>query len=130
MRGQVRYLCRDLLPLLVSLLDEKVKVSDFWPRYLYARFYLPMDPQDNLTKLLPLDYHSYYALFRSPHLSRNEQCMMQPFISTSRASFSNDKAYHTYSRHLNLYNEYFGALTGIVMVPVSSCSLVPWRCRF
>lgn len=119
-RGQVRYLCRDLLPLLVSLLDEKVKVSDFWPRYLYARFYLPMDPQDNLTKLLPLDYHSYYALFRSPHLSRNEQCMMQPFISTSRASFSNDKAYHTYSRHLNLYNEYFGALTGIVMVPRGS----------
>lgn len=41
--GQTRYLCRDLLPLLVSLLEKKKDILGFYPRYLYGRFYLPME---------------------------------------------------------------------------------------
>lgn len=48
----------------------------------------------------------YYAFFRNPHLARNEQCLLRPYIASK-----------------SLYKEYFSHLTGIVMV---SCeSLVP-----
>ena len=57
--GQTRYLCRDLLPLLVSLLEQKEDISGFFRRYLYGRFYLPMKDYRELDKELHLNYNSY-----------------------------------------------------------------------
>lgn len=41
--GQMRYLCRDLLPLLALLLKNDRDIDKFWPRKLYNRFYMPQD---------------------------------------------------------------------------------------
>lgn len=118
--GQTRYLCRDLLPLLVSLLEKKKDILGFYPRYLYGRFYLPMEDYRELDKELHLNYNSYYAFFRSPHLSRNEQIIMQRFIDTDAETYIGWGEYEIFKEHLALYNKYFGKLTGIVMVPRGS----------
>ena len=118
--GQTRYLCRDLLPLLVSLLKKKKDILGFYPRYLYGRFYLPMEDYRELNKELHLNYNSYYAFFRSPHLSRNEQIIMQRFIDTDAETYIGWGEYEIFKKHLALYNKYFGKLTGIVMVPRGS----------
>lgn len=53
---------------------------------------------------LKLSSREYYGLLRSPHLSRNEQCSLRPYIP-----FGDDP-----------YTRYFGHLKGIIMVPLSS----------
>ena len=118
--GQTRYLCRDLLPLLVSLLENETDMGIFFRRYLYGRFYLPMNKYQDLG----LNYLSYYAFFRSPHLSRNEQLIMQRFTDTDEAHYTGDSAYYKnhFKGHLELYKRYFGKLTGIVMVPRGSAA--------
>ena len=118
--GQTRYLCRDLLPLLVSLLEKKEDISKFYPRYLYGRFYLPMKDYRELDKELHLNYKSYYAFFRSPHLSRNEQIIMQRFTDTVEETYIGWVMYEKFKKYLTLYDKYFGKLTGIVMVPRGS----------
>ena len=118
--GQTRYLCRDLLPLLVSLLENETDMGVFFRRYLYGRFYLPMNKYQDLG----LNYLSYYAFFRSPHLSRNEQLIMQRFTDTDEAHYTGDSDYYKnhFKGHLELYERYFGKLTGIVMVPRGSAA--------
>ena len=112
--GQTRYLCRDLLPLLVSLIESP---PNFFPKYLYYRFYLPTDGNDNNADNLGLNFNSYYAFFRNPHLSRNEQYIMQRFCDTDEATYKGRIAYKYYSYNKEIYDKYFGNLTGIVMVP-------------
>lgn len=112
--GQTRYLCRDLLPLLVSLVETP---PNFFPKYLYYRFYLPTDGVDANADVLGLDFNSYYAFFRNPHLSRNEQYIMQRFCDTDEATYIGRNAYKYYMYSREIYDKYFGSLTGIVMVP-------------
>lgn len=117
--GQMRYLCRDLLPLLVSLLENE-KDMTFFQRYLYGRFYLPMDEHRHLDRELGLNYLSYYAIFRNPHLSRNEQVIMQRFTDTDESHYIGYVGYEDFKEHIKLYDKYFGKLTGVVMVPRGS----------
>ena len=112
--GQTRYLCRDLLPLLVSLIENP---PNFYPKYLYFRFYLPTDGNDANADELGLGFNSYYAFFRNPHLSRNEQYIMRRFCDTDEATYKGRYAYKYYMYSRAIYDKYFGSLTGIVMVP-------------
>ena len=116
--GQTRYLCRDLLPLLVSLIENP---PNFYPKYLYFRFYLPTDGNDANADELGLGFNSYYAFFRNPHLSRNEQYIMRRFCDTDEVTYKSTYIgkdnYKSYMNHRKIYDKYFGSLTGIVMVP-------------
>ena len=118
--GQTRYLCRDLLPLLVSLLENETDMGGFFTYYLFDRFYLPMTSNQQLDK--KWDYLSYYAFFRSPHLSRNEQFIMRRFTNTDEVHYTKigHVNYNSFKKHLKVYQKYFGKLTGIVMVPRGS----------
>lgn len=121
-KGQTRYLCRDLLPLLASLLKSKGDIGKLWTKYIWQRFYMPMCTGEEGKPLLSLDYNKFYAFFRSPHLSRNEQCVLQPFVKTEKANYYQvgKVNFDSYNEHLNLYHKYFGHLTGVVMVPRGS----------
>jgi len=112
--GQTRYLCRDLLPLLVSMVENP---PNFFPKYLYYRFYLPTDGQDANADELGLGFNSYYAFFRNPHLSRNEQYIMNRFCDTDEKTYHGRNNYGSYMNSRKIYDKYFGDLTGIVMVP-------------
>ena len=112
--GQTRYLCRDLLPLLVSLVENP---PNFFQKYLYYRFYLPTDGQDANADELGLGFNSYYAFFRNPHLSRNEQYIMNRFCDTDEKTYHGRNNYGSYMDSRKIYDKYFGDLTGIVMVP-------------
>lgn len=118
--GQNRYLCRDLLPLLASLLEDENIISKFWQKYLYLCFYLPVGTQSDCWEDLKLNYDSYYAFFRSPHLSRNEQIIMKRFEMTTEDLYADWVNYNSFKGHVELYDEYFKKLTGIVMVPRGS----------
>jgi len=117
--GQTRYLCRDLAPLLFSLLREDKDVKGAWLRYLYTRFYLPQGENNRLG----LNFEDYYAFFRNPHLSRNEQYIMRAFVMPkSEEAYAKDggKSFEKYTKYVKMYDKYFGHLTGIVMVPRGS----------
>ena len=137
--GQTRYLSRDLLPLLASLLVNSPDIRRFWVRYLnWSRFFLPVgtvEVKDEKTDQMRyidasdvygLDYDKSYAFFRSPHLSRNEQCLLKPMVRTDAAIYQKadhpkNASYKNYTYYLNdIYTKYFGHLTGIVMVSRSS----------
>lgn len=118
--GQNRYLCRDLLPLLASLLEDENIISKFWQKYLYLCFYLPVGTQSDCWEELKLNYDSYYAFFRSPHLSRNEQVIMKRFEMTTEDLYAGKVNYNSFKGHVELYDKYFKKLTGIVMVPRGS----------
>ncbi len=112
--GQTRYLCRDLLPVLACLLSEENEIREFYKRYLFNRFYMPSESKN-------LKYSEYYAFFRNPHLSRNEQCIMRPFVSISQENYvSEGKTYEKYKKYIGYYKKYFGHLTGVVMFPRGS----------
>lgn len=120
--GQVRYLCRDLMPMLATLLQDEREAGNFYNRILNMRFFMP--GVDNLK------YSRFYAFFRNPHLSRNEQSMLRPFVipdegenykeirpaGTGFFELRIDK----YKKYIGFYNKYFGHLTGVVMVPRGS----------
>ena len=117
--GQTRYLCRDLAPLLSSLLRENKDVRGAYLRSLYTRFYMPQGKKNKFK----LNFEDYYAFFRNPHLSRNEQFIMRAFVHPkSEADYTKDgrKDYEHYTKYVNMYDKYFGHLTGIVMVPRGS----------
>ena len=117
--GQTRYLCRDLAPLLFSLLTADEDVEAAYLRNLYTRFYLPQGKKNKLK----LNFKDYYAFFRNPHLSRNEQYIMRAFVlPESKNAYAKDgrKDYEHYTRYVKMYDKYFGHLTGIVMVPRGS----------
>lgn len=103
--GQTRYLCRDLLPLLAALLtDYRRDISHLYRHYLYQRFYLPVGAEAGESATIKLEENQYCAFFRSPHLSRNEQVLMRPYVDEKE-------------KYLESYHKYFGHLTGIVMLP-------------
>ncbi len=121
--GQTRFLCRDLMPLLLCLLPAKDKIqSNYYKEHicLFFRFFMPMTEKNN-----NLRCSGFTAFFRSPHLSRNEQCLLQPFV---KRVDENDSYFNTqnmpteeeYEQHVDLYQKYFGHLTGMVMVPRGS----------
>ena len=56
---------------------------------------------------LGLEFNKRYGLLRSPHLSRNEECSLRPFIPEL-----NDKK--------NIYNRYFSHLKNVIMLPYES----------
>ena len=99
--GQTRYLCRDLLPLLASLLVIQSDINKMWPKYLnWSRFFLPVGKiekkeagtqsigYEDASDRYGLDYARSYAFFRSPHLSRNEQCLLKPLVQTDEDTYS------------------------------------------
>lgn len=124
--GQTRYLCRDLLPLLSSLMKSYyMDIKCFHPRYLWQSFYMPMGRDIEGKPKVELDYTKYYAFFRNPHLSRNEQCLLKPCVSCEKKDYVKRQNV-TYEHHLayvKMYQKYFGHLTGIVMI--SRGSIVP-----
>lgn len=108
--GQNRYLCRDLLPLLASLLEDENVISKFWQKYVYLRFYLPVGTQSDCWEDLKLNYDSYYAFFRSPHLSRNEQVIMKRFEMTTEDLYADRVNYNSFKGHVELYDKYFKSI--------------------
>ena len=110
-KGSVKYLSEDLLAFLCEMADlvsdrsdkEKSIIRSLKDKTLRSdRFYVA----DH--KTLKLTYKKKYAILRSPHLSRNEQCILRPFIPDRN----------------NLYTKYFSHLTGVIMLPYSSVDAV------
>ena len=124
--GQTRYLCRDLLPLLATLIKEQREVNKFYTRCLFMRFYMPLE--DNHKHIFDNNpnykYSGYGAFFRSPHLSRSEECLLQPFLMPGKGEeYIQTKGMiskNKYEKYINMYDKYFGHLTGVVMVPRGS----------
>lgn len=108
-KGEVRYLSRDLLSFLIHLLKEG-SVEDSVVESLKKQcmfqdeFFMP-------NSRLELEITKHYPIFRNPHLSRNEQCVLKPYIK------GKEKA------KKDLYYRYFSHLSGVMMV--SYQSLVP-----
>lgn len=124
--GQMRYLCRDLLPLLALLLKNDKDVDHCWPRKLYMRFYMPQDQNNGVTpeRYKNLKYSGAVAFFRSPHLSRNEECVLhafeKPMEDEKYRQVGRGPVEWRYLEYHDQYNKYFGHLTGVVMVPRES----------
>jgi len=106
--GEMRFLSRDLLHFLVHLLylmneykKNSVQETDIElikNQNIYAnRFYMPGNK-------IKLNKKKYCAIFRSPHLSRNEQCALLPFSASEN----------------NIYHKYFSHLSGVIMVGYKS----------
>ena len=109
-KGEVRYLSRDLLTFLIDMIASNDKISPVVVKHLNSmcifkdRFFMP---GNNIT----LDKDKYYPIFRNPHLSRNEQCALRPYYKGKK------------KRGSNIYYKYFGHLSGVIMV--SAFSMVP-----
>ncbi len=106
--GENRFLSRDLLPYLKRLLEDltyedgkRVEINMYHYRKLAPlgrySFYMP----GNNIGLKP---HTWCAFFRSPHLSRNEECVLNSYEVKTKS----------------VYDRYFSHLTGIVMIPCDS----------
>ncbi len=106
--GEQRFFSGDLMGLMVDLAFSLTKTdpesfSQGAAVALYAkclrpgRFYMPKGK-------MPLKARQPYVFLRSPHLSRNEQCLLVPYWVPD-----------------GLYQQYFSHLTGIVMVSNNSC---------
>lgn len=103
--GEQRYLSRDLMWLLINILQNTGAVDQhsstmkaIKAKCLYwssRHFYMP----EAKTKMKA---GKYYGFFRNPHLSRHEQCILRPLVDHS------------------LYDWLFSHLTGVVMVPLKS----------
>lgn len=109
-KGEVRFLSRDLLGFLIDLLKAggvaDKRIRDLQDKCLYSnKFFMPMNR-------IALEIAQDYPIFRSPHLSRNEQCAMKPYCVGKK------------KQRQDLYYRYFGGLKGILMVPYDS--LVPY----
>ena len=100
--GEQRFLSGDLLELLIHIgfktnnpiikkQLQTLRKQDLNPDH----FYMP-------EKTLKLKADKYYCLLRNPHLSRNEQCLLKPYIPKEGSN--------------SLYQKYFSKLTGIIMV--------------
>lgn len=109
--GECRFISRDLLSMLIHIMECCTDNNDILFSKLEEskskclcldRFYLP-------TPTIKLDPQKNYGLLRNPHLSRNEQAILKPYIPKKEET--------------NLYNKYFSHLQGVVMVAYRS--LVP-----
>ncbi len=109
--GENRFLSGDLLGLLIHIYknrpasvaksDDKTGKSLIKESLRAERFYMPQAK-------IRLSGNDYYSFLRNPHLSKNEECALRPYIAKKGS----------------LYDKYFGHLTGIVMVSVSSLAPV------
>ena len=109
-KGEVRFLSRDLLGFLIDLLKAgavaEETISALKEQCLFSnKFFLPENR-------IALEITQDYPIFRSPHLSRNEQCAMKPYYVGKK------------KQKQDIYYRYFGSLSGILMVPYDS--LVPY----
>lgn len=106
-KGQMRYMTRDLPFMLVSLIqNENIRKKLVGLKIFSYKFYLPQGTQGE--NKMELDYDTYCGFFRSPHLSRNEQGLLAPVIKS-------DKWSEDYNKRCAMLDRYFGHLTGIVM---------------
>lgn len=100
--GTTKYLSGDLLDFLISIAINSKAGSNRRIRNIKRAVLAP----DRMYIAGKDDYglstDEYYGMLRSPHLSRNEQCMLRPHCS-------------------DLYEKYFGDLAGIVMLSNRSC---------
>lgn len=117
--GQMRYLARDLPYMLVRLVrshDVREEMKKF--KFFDYRFYMPQGNDENANPL-DLCFEKWYGFLRSPHLSRNEQCLLKPFIPSSNKETIEDTDHYDAQKVRNDYRlltKYFGHLTGVVMV--------------
>lgn len=103
-QGEVRFFSCDLLKLLLCIAEkiigsniQKEKIEELNSKTLESEyFYMPK-------KKMELEADIHYVFLRSPHLSRNEQCLLRPYVETE-----------------SLYKKYFSNLTGVVMVSCKS----------
>ena len=113
MKGECRFLSSDLLGLLYYMIqllhvdiehtDLKSKMYDLSKETLRSdRFYLPQ-----ATAYMELEPEKFYVFLRNPHLSRNEECVLNPYLPEPGGC----------------YRRYMGHLKGVVMV--GRLSLVP-----
>lgn len=121
-KGSTKFLSRDLMALLLFMIGKiqpgddvsekqkqrariEIRQEQLWTTRFFAADCVPKNPVfQNENRRLPLQSKMYYGLLRSPHLSRNEQCSLSPFIPNEDG----------------IYSRYFGHLKGILMVPQSS----------
>ena len=104
--GQTRYLVRDLIAMMVLLIQNPAVRKDcvYKHKLFNYRFYLPQT-DDNIK----LEYFKAHGFLRSPHLSRNEESALIPLVH--RKDLSDD-----YNKIVDVYNKYCSHLTGVVMV--------------
>ncbi len=107
--GEVRYLSRDILCFLKYILElvdgnkiddnlkDKLKELENEVEALVDSFYMP-------SANIALKEKQHYPIFRSPHLSRNEQCVLKA------SSVAKDSLRH----------KYLGHLEGVIMVAYNS----------
>ena len=106
--GENRFLSGDLLGLLIDMLskinqqkeDAEIKNNiDILKKQAIrkAKFFLPKPTIKLCSKMR-------YAFLRNPHLSRNEECAMEPYIAKKDS----------------VHDKYFGELSGVVMVSYQS----------
>ncbi len=106
--GASRFISRDLLSLLIHLLEcceetDAASLAEVKKQCLRPdKFYLP-------SPAIRLDPRKFYGLLRNPHLSRNEQTALKPYVPKKDEE--------------NLYTKYLSHLRGVVMVAYKS--LVP-----
>ena len=105
--GEQRFLSSDLLELLRFIYGRIRNLNHSSNQLLYLRrqrlysdhFYMPENK-------MRMKADKYYGFLRNPHLARNEQCILRPYVKAN-----------------SLHERYFSHLKGIVML---SCeSLVP-----
>ena len=105
-KGEVRYLSRDILYFLHNILkhikdikieEERMKTLSKEIENLEDCFYMPANKIGLVKK-------QHYPILRSPHLSRNEQCVLKAFKPTKNS----------------LRYKYLGHLEGVVMVAYNS----------
>ena len=105
--GECRFISRDLLAMLIHLVEngdcfDKAKVKEAKRSCLhFNRFYMPCP-------VVKLDPTRKYGILRNPHLSRNEQTCLAPYIPNKREYY---------------YTRYLSHLNGLIMVAYKS--LVP-----
>ncbi len=112
-RGENRFLSGDLLALLIFIYNSHMEACnlqkaepdeyDAWLKKETLRehkFYMPASK-------ITLKEKTRYSILRNPHLSKNEECTLRPYVAKSQS----------------IYEKYFGRLSGVVMI--SSRSLVP-----
>ena len=103
-QGEVRFLSCDLLAFLLNIAKrteyfgrDDQRVRELARQTLYHnRFYMP-------EQKLRMKSDKCYVLLRNPHLSRNEQCLLQPYVKAG-----------------GLYEKYFSHLNGMLMISCRS----------
>ena len=123
--GEQRFLSGDLLGLLTYICQNIINPANskemalskeigekMWKKCLHPhRFYMAekkiRNIEEHSTKYngIKLRYKKDYGILRNPHLSRNEQCILRPYIPYGEKS---------------LYDDYFSKLKGIIMVSCRS----------